>query len=93
VSQRKVYEWVDRFRWGRTSLVGRVRYVLPSVVTCVKVKGQINRRIQKTRRISEDEVNSEISICYVNKALQDDERPKHKIFLLNRDSKRKCLKN
>jgi hypothetical protein len=62
----KVYEYVERFEGGRTSVVdagcGR-----PSTVTCVEVKHQIDRRIRDNRRISTDKTISEMSISHGKK--------------------------
>jgi hypothetical protein len=45
MSQRKVHEWVERFKGGRTS-VDNERSGWPSTVTCFEVKQQIDQRIR-----------------------------------------------
>jgi hypothetical protein len=66
MSQRKIYEWVEKGHWRRTSaddvLLGR----LPTVA-CVQLKKEIGVCILDIRRMIIDESASEMSISHGQK--------------------------
>jgi hypothetical protein len=65
--QKRAHSVVDDERSGR-----------PSAVTCVEVKAQIDKRILDYRRISTDEIASEISINHGEELCKNGIRPNRK---------------
>jgi hypothetical protein len=58
--QKKVYECVQRFKGGRTS-VNNARPEWPTNATCIEVKDQVHERIRDNRIITTDETTSQLS--------------------------------
>jgi hypothetical protein len=59
--RRNLHEWMEIFK-GRLVNVDVASYGLPSTETCVGCKQQVDQCIWDNRRISADEIKSEMNL-------------------------------
>ena len=62
--QRKVYEWVERFKNGRDNVSDEKRSGRPVIVATETVKQQIEQRIRDNRRVTIDEIAVEFHMSH-----------------------------
>jgi hypothetical protein len=88
MSQRNVYEWVERAKGRRRSVTADA---LPSSVTCDEVKKDIYQSIQDNRRISIDETVSKMSIRHGKGASQYSRKAQAKTLLCDGIGKQRTV--
>jgi len=60
--QRTVCQSVERFKWRTTNNFSAIRSWRPSTVTCFEVMEQMQQCIRDNRKLSSDEIVSEMNM-------------------------------